>query len=265
MSYEFKTIVVQWDSKDGDATHVKVAACIAARTGAYLIAVNAPASGQIHNEAEKEFDASGRDQLQSIAAAQGVSCEWLPRVADDGSEALAAAGRCADLIVVGQSRAEQGEKDLSQQRVARIVLTAGRPTLMVPKGAMPATIGAHIVVAWSGTRESARAVADALPLLARAKAVTVLAGADSSGVAHGFSSAKASLAYLKRHRIKAQLIDLGRHRFDVGEKILRHCAGCGADLLVMGAYGHSRSRELALGGVTQTVLESMALPVLMSH
>jgi len=264
MSYDFKTIVVQWDRPDGSATQVEVAARIAARTGAYLIAVHTPAPGRASNETAKEIETSGRDQLQRIAAAQGVSCEWLPAATND-SETLIAVARCADLVVVGPSSAGDAEKETLQQRVAQIVLTAGRPMLVVPKGALPATIAERVVVAWSGTRESARAVADALPLLVKATTVTLLAGADTGSATHGFSSGKGLLGWLERHRVKAQLIDLGRHRFDVGEKILRYCTEHRADLLVMGAYGHSRARELALGGVTQTVLESMTLPVLMSH
>lgn len=264
MSYDFKTIVVQWDHLDGRAAQVEVAARIAARTGAYLIAVHTPAPGRPLDGTAEEIETTGRDQLQRIAAAQGVPCEWLPAATDD-SETLIAVARCADLIVVGPGTAGDAEKETPHQRSARIVLAAGRPMLVVPKGALPASIAERMVVAWSGTRESARAVADALPLLAKATTVTVLAGADTSGALHGFSSAKGLLGWLERHRVKAQLIDLGRHRFDVGERILRYCAEHRADLLVMGAYGHSRARELALGGVTQTVLESMTLPVLMSH
>jgi nucleotide-binding universal stress UspA family protein len=264
VSHDYKTLVVQVDNQGGTSARVEVAARLAAQAGGYLIAVYAFEPGQALSHEEKDREAFERDQVQRIAASAGIPCEWFP-AAGESAATIMAMGRCADVIVVGQGRPESADEQHGNLNVAQIVLGTGRPALIVPAGAVPATPGTRIVVAWNGTRESARAVADALPLLVKAKTVTVLFGAEPGGKAHTFDSAKVLLASLERHRIKAQLEDLGRHRFDVGEKILGYCAKCDADLLVMGAYGHSRARELALGGVTQTVLDSMTLPVLMSH
>jgi nucleotide-binding universal stress UspA family protein len=150
--------------------------------------------------------------------------------------------------------------------VAEVLLSVGQPVLVVPFGETARTLGERVVVAWSGTRESARAVGDALPLLERAQSVLVLAGAAATSAQGRVPAlAKGMIRTLERHGVRVQTEDLGRHRFDVGERILARCTSFQADLLVMGAYGHSRARELVLGGVTQTLLESMSVPVLMSH
>jgi nucleotide-binding universal stress UspA family protein len=118
-------------------------------------------------------------------------------------------------------------------------------------------------VAWNGSREAARAVADALPLLAAAERVSILMvrpEPDGMGAPPGADVTH----HLGRHGVKVEPVridDAG----DVGALLLARCAAAGADVLVMGAYGHSRLRELVLGGATRTVLHETTLPVLLSH
>jgi len=123
-----------------------------------------------------------------------------------------------------------------------------------------------VLVGWDASREAARAVRDAMPLLARAEAVTVLTiDAEQSPFGHGEIPGADIALYLARHGVKAEVARTVSAGIGIGNTLLSRAADYEANLLVMGAYGHSRVRELLLGGTTRTVLTSMILPVLMSH
>jgi nucleotide-binding universal stress UspA family protein len=145
--------------------------------------------------------------------------------------------------------------------------------LVVPAKANAHSIGRHILVSWDGGREAARALQLALPLLAAADRVSIAVfelSSDQQTLADAIAADPR--AWLARHGIQASLsvhaiehhLRLSRKN-EIGERLLAVAAESGADLLVMGAYGHSRLREAMLGGVTRTVLEEMTLPVLMAH
>jgi nucleotide-binding universal stress UspA family protein len=145
-----------------------------------------------------------------------------------------------------------------------LVLSVGRPVLFVPyAGRFPAT-GKRVLVAWNASREAARAVSDALPLLARAESFEVVAFEPRPGD-HGEVPGADIALYLARHGVKATAARQSAPEIDIGAQILSRAADTGADLIVMGGYGHSRLRELVLGGVTRSMLEAMTVPVLMSH
>jgi nucleotide-binding universal stress UspA family protein len=123
-----------------------------------------------------------------------------------------------------------------------------------------------VVIAWNSAREAARAVHDAMPLLIAAEAVTVLTIDPREGPqGHGELPGADISLHLARHGVKAQVERTVSADLPVGEVLLSRLADLGADLLVMGAYGHSRMRELLLGGATRSLLQSMTVPVLMSH
>jgi nucleotide-binding universal stress UspA family protein len=271
----YKTILVHADDERRTTVRVGIAAQIAARSGAEIAVVYTPkAAGrvlglqaQMAGSADRGDDGNGKladlDLARRVAGAAGVSCEWIA-ITDDPVASLVARGRCADLIILGQRDPHAPDDPAFVDLPAEVILGVGRPVVVVPHGHAMQSFGERIVIAWSGTRESARAVADALPLLTHAKSVHILSGAEHKAK-RITTAAGALVRSLERHGVKAALSDLGRHRFDVGEKILAFCTSHGADVLVMGAYGHSRAQELVLGGVTQTVLGAMTLPVLMSH
>lgn len=135
----------------------------------------------------------------------------------------------------------------------------GRPVLVAPPAA-PLQIGRKIAIAWNGSSQAARAVAFSLPFLERAEQVTILVGSGQDSHTPGTALA----AYLERHGIRAAV-----EGFDVagsvGKSVLERAGELGADLIVMGAYGHSRLREMILGGATREILASATLPVLMAH
>jgi nucleotide-binding universal stress UspA family protein len=173
-------------------------------------------------------------------------------------------GRCVDLLVLagGARRTPTNSSEIAD----RVVLECGRPVLGVPAGPMAKGAGSQIVIAWDGRREAVRAVHDALSLLCAAewvKVVSVSPGGDAAG--RGEIPAGDICRHLARHGVKAEAHIVDVRGRGIGETLLDWSADANANMIVMGAYGHSRWRELLLGGVTAHVLHEAQIPVLMSH
>ena len=171
----------------------------------------------------------------------------------------------ADLLILGQHDANERASGVPADFVPSVIVASGRPALVVPYVGNFSTIGRDALIAWKATRESARAVSAALPLLRGARRVHVTApsevGLDGEG-----STVDDLEQYLRQHGISAPIQKHGPlESSSPGEGLLSLAANTNADLLVMGCYGHSRARELILGGATRTILQSMTLPVLMAH
>ncbi len=181
-------------------------------------------------------------------------------------QGVANMGRYADLIVVGQPHPDDDEfPRLSQDFPASLSLSVARPILVVPYTGQFNKIASNIVIAWNGSRESSRAVTDALPLLKRANKVTIMTVNPPEDVYGNALSGDDLANYLSHHKIDAKLATQKRVDINPGEWILSRAADTGADLIVMGTYGRWRIRELLLGGVTRTLSCAMTAPVLMSH
>jgi nucleotide-binding universal stress UspA family protein len=203
-------------------------------------------------------------------AATAAGCSDLEWRAPSGSpiDAAVAHGRCADLIIVGQPDSALSDTSFSARLVSSVLLETGRPMLVVPSVAASDSIGSRVLVAWDSGREATRALADALPFLARADQVTVVSvdpGASQRG-ADGPARQRLA-AYLQSHGIVAEFEhhELGKGDIEIGDWLLSRAADWSIDLLVMGGYGHSRWRERVLGGATRSVLSTMTVCVLMSH
>jgi nucleotide-binding universal stress UspA family protein len=185
---------------------------------------------------------------------------------DDIVSMLVSEAHLFDLMVVGQTG--PGEDGSSAPGVVpeALVMQTGRPTLVVPYAGRFHSVATRAIVAWSDTRESVRALADALPLLAKSKSTTILQVVDGEIDDRRRAALAAVATYLERHSIKAksELIPL-TDDVTAADLVLSRAADMDADLLVMGGYGHSRFRELVLGGFTREILSSMPLPVLLSH
>ncbi|QLH38661.1 MAG: universal stress protein [Defluviicoccus sp.] len=191
----------------------------------------------------------------------GPSASWLEEMGRE-ADAVVLAGRLADLIVVGRTG---NEVHGSAPVLTAALFETGRPVLVAGKraeGQNPtdrAGAPRWVVVAWNQSAEAARAVAGALPLLARAQRVTAVSVGDGDETARGL----ADLArYLAWHGINAETAVLSGHP-SPSEALA--AAGAGADLVVLGGYSHSRLRELILGGVTRHLLEKTSLPLLLAH
>jgi nucleotide-binding universal stress UspA family protein len=201
--------------------------------------------------------------------------------------AMLASARYHDLVVMGQHDPERAGDTLPDDFVQQVLLGAGRPILVVPHAGSFDTVGQHVLVAWNTSKESTRAVTDALPLLRRARKVTVLTlNAAQSADEYGEIPGSGIALFLERHGVHTEVRNeqgeniagttlgvtlgagMGREtarRIDAGNLILSRAADLECDLIVMGGYGHSRLRELVLGGATRTLLNSMTVPVLLSH
>lgn len=170
----------------------------------------------------------------------------------------------ADLLVLGQQQPDEPLLGLLPSGFVQSILSAsGRPALVVPYAGEFAKVGDTVLVAWKPTAESARALKAALPLMQAARHVHVSTWGDPPQATAGQAPDIGS--YLKLHGIDARVRWEGEEAPRLGETLLSRAADYGADLLVMGCYGHSRAREFVLGGVSRTVLASMTLPVLMSR
>jgi nucleotide-binding universal stress UspA family protein len=178
---------------------------------------------------------------------------------------LARDGRNSDLVIVGQPDPKTGSGDEALLLEAAFMET-GRPALMVPDSAAAAPPFHRLVIAWNASREAARAVHDALPLIQAAKEVVVLVvDPEDIGIALGRTPGSGLVQYLALHGVSARLKSVESGRRHAGETLMAEAKSEKADLLVMGGYGHSKLREALLGGATRTLLAEAALPVLLSH
>ena len=191
-----------------------------------------------------------------------IAGDWHYRETDR-TEGVVALARSHDLIIMGQPDPDAPGNGL---RPSEVVLAAGRPALIVPYAGDFPEIGRRILVAWNGTREAARALHDAMFLIDRAETVTVLEidppeGADSIADLRAAPVA----ATLKRRGIAAEVETTVSAETPIADIILSMAADRTADLIVMGAWGHSRLREFVLGGASRGIFQEMTVPVLMSH
>jgi nucleotide-binding universal stress UspA family protein len=180
------------------------------------------------------------------------------------SESLVRQARQADLVILGQVNPDHPPLPEGRQLVEDVLLTSGRPILVIPYIGHFQTVGTRILVGWNNSREAARAVNDAIPLLARAASVTILEVSARKSATDDVTSA-GIMRHLTRHGIKAEMIRTVLASSSTPDLLLNYAADVSADLLVIGGYGHSRLRELVLGGVTHELLRHITLPVLMSH
>ena len=276
MSY--KTILVHIDPGKRCSARVDVAIRLAQQHDAHLVALHAIAPfeppgyamaevGPAIYEGQKAVAANALAQTESefnkqVSAAGLRNVEWRSAV-DDLVEAMTLHARYADLLVIGQTDASDNGQ-LPADFPERLVLAAGRPVLILPNVGSFATIGKRILVAWNPSREATRAVTDAIPLLQRAENVHVMAVNPKAGE-HGTVAGADIGLYLARHGVRVEVKTDHGAEIDVGNELLSRAADLDADLIVMGGYGHSRLTEWVLGGATRTILQSMTVPVLMSH
>jgi nucleotide-binding universal stress UspA family protein len=281
MIITYKTLLVHVDDSEHCVQRVEAAAQIAREhggrlVGAYLVSMPAMTpsvsallpetvvaqrlaeSGDLQQRAEERF--------RGAATGTGLTAiEWRAP-AGDPTQAIVAHARGADLAVIGQPDPGDSGAQFAADLANAVILASGRPVLVIPYVGVQGTLGRTALIALDRSRESARAVADALPLLARAGKVVVVAITAAATETLGDTQARTQVvAHLAGHGIAAEVHHLELPHIGIGELLLSQAADFGADLIVMGAYGHARFQEFVLGGVTRTMLEAMTVPVLMSH
>ena len=207
-----------------------------------------------------------RGAFERLARQRDIKTEWraVTEGGDDADPALHA--RYVDLTILGQRDADNDELAIIRPQPEQVAFASGRPILIVPYVGRFDSVGRQVLIAWNASRESARAIADAMPLLESAAAVTVMVVDPQSNPRRYGELPGADIAlHLARHGVRAQIERTISAGVPIGEALLSRAADLDADLLVMGMYGHSRVRELLLGGATRSILASMTIPVLMSH
>jgi nucleotide-binding universal stress UspA family protein len=277
-----KDILVQVDG--GKAAPSRITAAIdlarahAAHVTGLCLAVEPPVPSTILGMVPPEILTTQREAIRDLAeAAAGQfrlaveraglpgDCRIVQVLDADAAAVFVQHARHADLVILGQAEPEERTL-LGPSFQADVVMSCGRPALLVPFIGTQSTLGKRVLVAWDGGREATRAAHDALPLLERAHSVTVLAvNPDFSADGDRREPGADISLHLARHGVKVTATRTIARDISVGDAILAEIADNGIDLLVMGAYGHSRLRELVLGGVTRDLLEHMTVPVLMSH
>lgn len=276
----YKTILVHCDASRSVDGRLAVAAEVAQKFEARLVGLHARepfeavsyVDGGMAFAPLMEAYEAGRDAAEQTARAaydkaikgRTVASEW--RVTEAFSDdALAVNARYADLLVVGQADPEDATSSRNDLPEAMAFAT-GRPILVVPRIGALSPVGKTAMICWNASRESARAAADALPFLRAAeKAIVLAVDPEVSADGHGQEPGADVALWLARHGVNVTVQRDVAADGKVGEIILSRAADCGADLIVMGIYGHSRLREFILGGASRTLLESMTVPVLMSH
>jgi nucleotide-binding universal stress UspA family protein len=217
---------------------------------------------EAHQAQLQRIEADRRALFENIVRRNGIRSEWrsLPYLSSE----LGVHAYYADLVLI--ARPEPAGQTAGPAGLAEsLVLSSGRPIIVFPpRGAVPQV--RRILVGWNATRESIRAVADALPLLVKAAAVEVLVGDHQRHPdGHGQESGADIARHLALHGAHVEVRRMSLEGEDEGRLLLSEAAAFGADLLVMGAYGHTHLREWMFGSVTRTVLYQASLPVLMSR
>ena len=274
----YKTILVHIDPGRHSEKRLEFAIRLASKHGAclaglyvfspylppgYIMAQMGAEIEAAQNKIAAEAMSRAEDAFRKQTSAAGLAnIEWH-NAYDEPVHALALQAQYADLVVIGQSDSTD-DSGMAMDFPERLVLSTARPVLIIPHTGDFPSIGKRILVAWNATQEATRAIANATPLLSSADSVYVMAVNCKSSKKEIICSDN-MVRYLERLGIRAEIKDLQNVEIDVGNELLSRASDLSADLVVMGCYGHSRLREWVLGGATRTLLESMTVPVLMSH
>ena len=277
----YKTVLVHLDTSAGANTRLSFALKLARKFGAHLDGVFAmcdphPVGFYAMTAATDHYDAHREFLAQKRAVAERLFRTELARAQVPGAWAapdgypvtmVMQRSRTADLVVLGQSRPKDPESYVADNFLETVLLGAGGPVLLIPETGPFEAVGERVLVGWNGSRESARAIHDAMPFIARAARVTVAAVSTPFKPGPSEASCADVAAMLKRHATTP--VDVVR--FDrplagrAGDALLKFAADGEYGLLVAGAYGHARLQEIVLSGATRAMISSMTLPVLMSH
>ncbi len=282
----FKTIMVLLNDSSRTEQLLDAASALARQFDAHLVGlyilptakiyadvglVATPMVFEGYRDLFKSKLAEVRKKFEARAKQDGLKAEWrtVNSIFPEIAESAIAHSRSAELVVTSQI--DYGpDGSIEQDFVVRLVMESGRPVLIIPRKGSFAPRGEGItekaIVGINGTKESTRAMFDALPLLRLVKETRLVwvdpyKESEAAGSVPGAEEA----AVLARHGIKAVAEPMMTDGYNAGEALLMRANDLGADLLVMGAYAHSRMREFVFGGATRHVLEHMTIPVLMSH
>lgn len=278
----FRSLLVFLDHDLRCDARVQVAGTLAAAHGSHLIGVaptglvQMPAALGAAAQQLDDADAARSEALRLAeecvqhfrARCRALGAESVEGHVHEGDKAAVVLhhAHCADLVVISQADPDSGSRREQTRFVEQVLLQSARPTLVVPHTGRADEPGGHVLIAWDDSPGCARAVSDALPLLKHARQVHLRVWrkrgeGEESAIRVRMDSVR---AWLMRHGVSVE-VQVVTSDGPVGDAILRHAAGLGVDLIVMGSYGHSRWTERLLGGATRTALARSPLPLLMSR
>ncbi len=279
---EIKDIVVHADASERTAERIQLATRMAADKDAHVTGVFAipdpytpalMAGGYVPTDIFDQFrleaieeSEKAKELFLKITDAGGVHSEWRTEEGT-ASTVVSRHARYSDISVVGKGDYDEPVKYPYAELPADLMMTSGRPVLVVPNAGHFETVGSRVLVCWNASREATRAVNDAMPFLLSAEKVTVLAvnPHKSSGGDHGDTPSADISLHLARHGVNAEAASTVAAGIDVADTILARANDLGVDMIVSGAYGHSRTREWVFGGVTESLLRNTTVPTLLSH
>ncbi|MFC7514876.1 universal stress protein [Herbaspirillum sp. GCM10030257] len=278
MSY--KTILVHVDESTRAGERIKLAAAVAMTENAHLIGTAMTGASRFlvqarllveldpnlrtHLDFLRERARRGLEDFDDTVQKLGLASFEKRLVDDEAGGGICLQARYADLVVIGQNDPGEVSPVVMPDFPQYVVLNSSRPVLIVPHAGRFENIGNRVLIAWDASMEAARAVSAALPLLRRAQHVDVVIFRTGAASPHSVPAGSEIAQYLKRHGVRTETLQRNAVS-PVGESLCSLALEAGADLIIMGGYGHARFREWVLGEVTRNMLEAMPVPVLMSH
>jgi nucleotide-binding universal stress UspA family protein len=233
---------------------------------AYEPTVVAGVWAELLGRARAEADAH-RAAIEARVARSGVACEMrrVEALARDLGRVAAVHARYADLAILAHAAVSEG-REARADMIEGVLFHSGRPVLVAPKGWQAGPIGKRIVIAWDASREATRAVSEAKPLLAACEQALVLTvDAKPRAFGHGEQPGQNIASHLSRRGVNVDVRNADSMGRPISDALVQEAEGFGADVMVMGAYGHSRLRELVFGGATRELLDDSGLPLFMAH
>ncbi|PWF54971.1 universal stress protein [Massilia glaciei] len=285
---QYKTLLLQADQSCNWAERTRIALALARQYEAHLIgaAVTGGVAQFAFPGAWAGDDGSGtgayspfliaqRDLLRERAehavaafeaavAAQGLRSHEGVVIDQEAGLGMSLRARYSDLAIIGQSKAGEPNQAVPNDLPQYLLMSCGRPVLIIPHNGTFTSVGRRPMLAWDGSLSATRAVHGALPILRRAEQVDVVVFTGDQTDVGGEQAGDDIALLLARHDVKVNVLRPASS-IDDGHSLLSLAPDCGADVIVMGCYGHTSLREMVMGGVTRTVLRNMTIPVLMAH
>lgn len=273
-----KNILIHLDASKQCATRLEAAIALATKhsahlTGLYVVThpeippfIQAGISAEIIDDQINSAIEEGKKVLEDFEKTVSAAGLELESRLVEGTvvDALTDHGRYFDLLVVGQYDPEDEGLFAIDEMPDRLIMSAGRPVLVVPYAGHFTTVGEHVILSWDASRQATRAVNDGMNILEAADKVDVLSiNPKNNGL--GDAPGADICLHMARHGVNATAQHISTTDMNAADMLLSRAADSSADLIVMGAYGHARWREIALGGFTRHMLEHMTVPVLMSN
>jgi nucleotide-binding universal stress UspA family protein len=278
----YKTVLVQVDDSEHVEQRIEIASLITAKENAHLIGIAVTGVAQFlyqsvavapdypdinpFLEMLQQRAEAALKRFEETARRFGATSIEKRAVDEEAAVSISALARCCDLVILGQVDPDDRDSTAPGDLPEYVVMHCGGPALIVPYRNIGRPLDNKAMIAWNGSMEAARTVHNAIPLLQRTRDVeiAIMNPASYSDDVIGTPPGAGLKAYLTRHNINA---GVSTHKTDeeTGNALLALAENSGADLIVMGCYGHSRFRETMLGGATRSMMKSTRIPLLMSH